>query len=134
MKTASSPDERLAQLRAKIDTFSGDRDWGQFHTPKNLSMALSVEVAELMEIFQWMDGHTGYDTLPDQSKQAIEHEVADIFMYLLRFCSVTGIDPIAAAESKLKLNAEKYPVEQVKGKSDKYTAYQTKNNNPKSTA
>jgi NTP pyrophosphatase (non-canonical NTP hydrolase) len=115
--------DQLAALRQKIDQFSEVRDWGQYHTPKNLSMAMSVEVSELMEIFQWQSGNETYESLSDKKKEAVRHELADIFIYLMRFCSVTGINPISAAEEKLKLNDAKYPASMVKGKSDKYTEY-----------
>lgn len=115
--------DQLLELRKKIDQFSEARDWGKYHTPKNLSMAMSVEVAELLELFQWQDGSEGFDGLTDSKKEAVAHEVADVFIYLMRFCSVTGIDPIKAAEDKLKLNDAKYPAEVVKGKSNKYTDY-----------
>lgn len=117
---ASDP---LSLLKQKIDQFSADRDWEKFHTPKNLTMALTVEAAELMEIFQWQDGQEVVYKLTEKKRQSVEHEVADIFIYLLRFCSVTGIDLITATEEKLIHNAEKYPVDIVKGKSDKYTEY-----------
>ncbi|PRP70874.1 hypothetical protein BUE93_09440 [Chromobacterium amazonense] len=123
MSKNSKSDDHFIQLRHKIDQFSDERDWGKFHTPKNLSMALTIEASELMELFQWQDGSEGFDSLTDMKKQAVEHEVADIFIYLMRFCSVTGIDPINAAEAKMKLNSEKYPSELVKGKSNKYTEY-----------
>ena len=84
-------------------------------------MALSVEAAELMEIFQWLEGSKGVTGLSEKKLQDVKHEVADIFIYLLHFCSVTGIDLLSAAEEKLQLNEEKYPTEVVKGKSDKYT-------------
>ncbi|MBD9632887.1 nucleotide pyrophosphohydrolase [Pseudomonas sp. PDM19] len=122
MKNTSSTD-RLAELRQKIDQFSEVRDWGKYHTPKNLSMAMSIESAELMEIFQWQEGSEGYLGLPESKKAAVEHEVADVFIYLMRFCSVTGIDPLRAAEEKLQLNDAKYPASLVKGKSDKYSDY-----------
>jgi len=86
-------------------------------------MALTVEAAELMEVFQWMEGHEGMENLSDKQRLAVEHELADVLICLLRFCSVTGIDPLAAAEEKLRHNAEKYPTELVKGKSEKYTEY-----------
>ena len=123
MSNSTSPTDRLAALCQKIDQFSEVRDWGQYHTPKNLSMAMSVEVSELMEIFQWQRESEGYNELPEHKKQAVAHEVADVFIYLMRFCSVTGIDPLAAAEEKLKLNDAKYPASVVKGKSDKYSDY-----------
>lgn len=113
----------LLQLKQKIDQFSQDRDWEKFHTPKNLTMALTVETAELMEIFQWQNDQDGVAGLSEKNRKAIEHEVADIFIYLLRFCSVTEIDLLKVAEEKLQINAEKYPVDVVKGKSEKYTEY-----------
>lgn len=117
------PPDPLAALQQRIDHFSAERDWGKFHTAKNLTMALAIEASELMEIFQWTDSSTSYETLSDDKKQAVSHEVADVFIYLLRFCSVTGIDPMRAAEEKLALNAEKYPADQVRGRSDKYSDY-----------
>lgn len=115
--------DRLTRLKQNIDQFSRDRDWEKFHTPKNLSMALSIEAAELMEIFQWLDSEDGLSGLSKKKREAVEHEVADVFIYLLRFCSVTDIDLFEAAEKKLQLNAEKYPIDIVKGKPNKYTEY-----------
>ena len=115
--------EKLELLKHKIDRFASDRDWVKFHTPKNLSMALSVEAAELVEIFQWLEGGEGISGLSEQKFQHVKHEVADIFIYLLRFSSVTGIDLLAAADEKLKLNELKYPINLVKGKSEKYNEY-----------
>jgi dCTP diphosphatase len=117
------PTDHLTDLRHRIDTFSKERDWGKYHTPKNLSMAMSIEASELMEIFQWQDGSEDFKTISEQKKTAVEHEVADVLIYLMRFCSVTGIDPLVAVEEKLKLNAAKYPASLVHGKSDKYTEY-----------
>ena len=121
MNTSQGGSLSLDDLRAKVDQFSADRDWGQFHTPKNLATALSVEVAELLEHFQWQRGDEAFADLPEAKRAAVAHELADVFVYLLRFCSVTGIDPIAAAEEKLALNAEKYPADRVRGQSAKYT-------------
>lgn len=118
-----SSTDQLVLLQQKVDDFSRQRDWEKFHTPKNLTMALTVEAAELMEIFQWQENAKDMAEFSDKKRQAVEHEVADIFIYLLRFCSVSGIDLLRAAEDKLKLNAEKYPAELVKGKSEKYTEY-----------
>jgi NTP pyrophosphatase (non-canonical NTP hydrolase) len=123
MTAPTSPCEKLESLKHKIDRFASDRDWEKFHTPKNLAMALSVESSELLEIFQWLEGGEGISGLSEQKLQHVTHEVADIFIYLLRFCSVTGIDLLAAADEKLKLNELKYPVNLVKGKSDKYNEY-----------
>ena len=118
------PSEKLEALRHRIDRFATDRDWEKFHTPKNLAMALSVEASELVEIFQWLEGNQGISALSEQKFQHVKHEVADIFIYLLRFCSVTGIDLLAAADEKLQLNGLKYPVDLVKGKSEKYNEYE----------
>ncbi|KAA6179142.1 nucleotide pyrophosphohydrolase [Pseudomonas marginalis] len=123
MSEAANQTDKLHLLKQKVDAFSKARDWEKFHTPKNLSMALTVEASELMEIFQWLDPQEAFTDLSTKKKTAVEHEVADIFIYLLRFCSVTGIDLIGAAEEKLKHNAEKYPAELVKGQSKKYTEY-----------
>ncbi|MCF6762542.1 nucleotide pyrophosphohydrolase [Pseudomonas fragi] len=123
MSNSITSSDQLAALRLEIDRFSEVRDWGQFHTPKNLSMALSVEASELMELFQWQVGDEDFALLADSKKEAVAHEVADVFIYLMRFCSVTGIDPLKAAEEKLKLNDAKYPAGVVKGKSDKYSEY-----------
>lgn len=123
MSNPITSSDQLAALRLEIERFSEVRDWGQFHTPKNLSMALSVEASELMELFQWQVGNEDFALLADSKKEAVAHEVADVFIYLMRFCSVTGIDPIKASEEKLKLNDAKYPAAVVKGKSDKYSEY-----------
>lgn len=123
MSISITPTDQLAALRLEIDRFSEVRDWGQFHTPKNLSMAMSVEASELMEIFQWQVGNEDYDSLSESKKESVTQEVADVFIYLMRFCSVTGIDPLKAVQEKLKLNDAKYPAGVVKGKSDKYSDY-----------
>lgn len=123
MSSSTTPIDQLAALRLEIDRFSEVRDWGQFHTPKNLSMAMSVEASELMEIFQWQVGNEDFASLSESKKEAVAHEVADVFIYLMRFCSVTGIDPLKAAQEKLSLNDAKYPAGVVKGKSDKYSDY-----------
>ncbi|WP_219094512.1 nucleotide pyrophosphohydrolase [Pseudomonas sp. UMAB-40] len=123
MSEVANQTDRLSLLKQKVDEFSKARDWEKFHTPKNLAMALTVEAAELMEIFQWLEPQESVQSLPSKKQRDVEHEVADIFIYLLRFCSVSGIDLINAAEEKLKHNAEKYPAELVKGQSKKYTEY-----------
>jgi len=123
MSEVANQTDRLSLLKQKVDEFSKARDWEKFHTPKNLAMALTVEAAELMEIFQWLEPQETFQGLPSKKQIAVEQEVADVFIYLLRFCSVSGIDLISAAEEKLKHNAEKYPAELVKGQSKKYTEY-----------
>ena len=109
----------ISKIQNQLQKFAVDRDWEQFHTPKNLVMALSVEASELVEIFQWLNAEESNS--PDQRQtEEINSEVADIAMYLLRFCSVLGIDLEKAIESKLERNAEKYPVNLSKGNAQKY--------------
>ena len=110
----------LEKLTAEINSFAQDRDWEQFHNPKDLSVALSIEVSELQELMLWVPTEKSAARI-EEKREAVENEVGDILVYLLRFCSVTGIDPIQAAKNKMKLNAEKYPVDKSKGNSKKYT-------------
>ena len=111
----------LLKLNNEITKFVCDRDWDQFHSVKNLSMALSVESAELLEIFQWMTEAQSNDVKNDPKTLAkVEDEVADIFVYLMRILSKTEIDLEKVVLNKIKKNAEKYPVEKSKGNSKKY--------------
>ena len=109
----------ISEIQNKLKNFAIERNWEQFHTPKNLSMALSVEASELVEIFQWLKP-TESNTPNEKQLEAINSEVADIAMYLLRFCSVLGIDIEEAIKNKLEKNAEKYPVNLSKGNAQKY--------------
>jgi len=115
--------DSLIELRQKIDAFVNERDWAQFHSPKNLAMAMIVEAAELVEHFQWDTIQESYD-LSAEKRQEVAHELADTFVYLLRLAEVTGIDLIEAANQKIALNAIKYPVDKAKGSNAKYTVYQ----------
>lgn len=110
----------LNSIKSQVRQFAQARDWEQFHNPKNLAMALGVEVAELQELLMWVEGEQSLERVQEK-QEAIENEVGDILIYLLRFCDITGIDPIQAAESKMKLNAEKYPIHKSRGNSKKYT-------------
>ena len=111
----------LDKVKVKLREFSEERDWEQFHSPKNLAMALSVEVAELVEIFQWSnDGGLAEIEDPDTRKQ-VEDEIADIFNYVVKFVDMLNMDLENASLEKVKRNAEKYPIDKSKGKSDKYT-------------
>jgi NTP pyrophosphatase (non-canonical NTP hydrolase) len=113
----------LTDLRQRVRHFSDERDWRRFHTPKNLVMALSVEVAELVEHFQWLP--TGADhELDDAARIGIRHEMADVLVYLIQLADHTGVDLHQAVLEKLELNASKYPVQQARGSARKYTAYQ----------
>ena len=121
--TPSSPSpDSLAQLRELTRAFARERDWEQFHTPKNLAMALSVEVAELAEHFQWLQ--TGADAELDDAKRAgIRHELADVLLYLVQLADKSGVDLHAAALEKMALNAAKYPADRVRGDARKSTEY-----------
>ena len=110
----------LQLLRDKLRTFAEARDWDQFHSPKNLSMALMVEAAELMEHFQWLTEAQSAELLPD-GLQAVGEELADILLYLVRLSDKLGIDLREAALLKLEKNALKYPAEQVRGSAKKYS-------------
>ena len=111
--------EKLSHLREAIRDFAKARDWEQFHTPKNLVMALSVETAELMEHFQWLTPEQSLQ-LNAQSRLEVAHEIADVLIYLTRLADVLQIDPLQAAFDKIQINAQKYPVEKSRGHNTKY--------------
>ncbi|HTS55031.1 MAG TPA: nucleotide pyrophosphohydrolase [Burkholderiales bacterium] len=111
--------DRLKTLQAQLREFVTERDWDQFHTPKNLAMALVAEAGELVEHFQWLTPEQSAQ-LPDHTRSEVELELADVLLFLLRLCDKLGIDPVAAGERKLELNAAKYPVEKARGKATKY--------------
>ena len=115
-------DDSLDNLRAKINQFVAERDWAQFHTPKNLAMAMIVEAAELVEQFQW-DTPTESQQLTPEKREAVAHELADTFVYVLRIAEVLEIDLIDAANKKIALNVIKYPVEKARSSNAKYTEY-----------
>ncbi len=113
---------RISELKARVQTFSRERDWEQFHSPKNLSMALAAAAAELMEHFLWAEPAASQARAADPSRRRdIADELADVVIYALEFANVTGIDVAAAIDAKLAANAAKYPVEKARGRSDKYT-------------
>lgn len=112
----------IAQLKAITAQFSRERDWEQFHAPKNLSMAIAAETGELLEHFLWVTPEESRDLMGNAEKRAkAEEELADIVILALQFANVAKIDLAAAIESKIARNALKYPVAKAKGKSDKYT-------------
>ncbi len=122
MKTMSDRATTVAELRERVLAFVRERDWEQFHAPKNLSMALAAETGELMEHFLWMSPEQSRTVVQDAAKRhKIEEEIADVVIYALEFANMTGIDVAAAIERKLVVNAKKYPVEKARGRSDKYT-------------
>ena len=110
----------LEVLRDALRRFASDRDWNQFHSPKNLAIALNVEAAELLEHFQWMSEAESIGLDPEQQAK-VREEAADVLLYLIRLADKLGIDLIAAASEKIALNANKYPVEKARGSSKKYT-------------
>jgi dCTP diphosphatase len=112
----------VAELKARLAAFVHERDWEQFHSPKNLSMALSAETGELMEHFLWATPEQSQGIANEPSKRAkIADELADVVIYALEFANITGLDVAAAIEAKMAANAKKYPVEKAKGRSEKYT-------------
>jgi len=113
-------DDPIETLRQDIRAFAEARDWQQFHTPKNLAMALSVEVAELLERFQWLTPEQSA-ALDAARREQVQQEMADVFIYLVRLADVLGVDLVAAAAAKMRLNAEKYPVEKARGIAAKYS-------------
>jgi dCTP diphosphatase len=110
----------LERLRDALREFSAARDWDQFHSPKNLAMALSAEAGELVEVFQWLTEEQSRRLSPEALAAARE-EVADVLLYLIRLSDQLGIDLAEAADRKLAANAEKYPVEKARGNSRKYS-------------
>jgi len=111
--------DRLETLRARLDQFAAERDWNQFHNPKNLAMALTGEVGELVEHFQWLTFEQA-ENLPAATREEVALEAADVLLFLIRLCDKLGIDLAAAAERKLALNAKKYPVRKSRGRATKY--------------
>ena len=114
--------DQLQDLKARIRQFDEERDWERFHSPKNLAMALIVEAAELVEHFQWLTEEQS-SSLPAEKLSEVEAELADILIYLVRIADRLDIDLDRAALKKLQSNAEKYPADKVRGKSNKYTDY-----------
>lgn len=119
--TASDATTALSELKERIAAFAAERDWEQFHTPKNLSMALAAEAGELMEHFLWVPSADTSRLDDPAHREAVADELADIVIYALEFANVTGLDLTAAINAKLAKNAAKYPVEKAKGKALKYT-------------
>ena len=112
----------FAELKSRVLAFARERDWEQFHAPKNLSMALAAEAGELMEHFLWATSDASRTIAHDPAKrQKIEEELADVVIYALEFANMTRIDVAAVIEKKMAANAKKYPVEKARGRSEKYT-------------
>lgn len=112
----------MQELVKRLRLFAEERDWEQFHSPKNLAMALSVEVAEIAEHFQWLTEEESRG-LGEDKRAALADEIGDVMIYLANLSDKLGIDPLRAAREKLEKNEKKYPARLVKGKSQKYTEY-----------
>ena len=112
--------DELAALQQALRAFARERDWEQYHLPKNLVLALVGEVGELAELFQWRTpAESDPDALDEASRAQVRDELADVFLYLLRLSDVLGVDLVAAAADKLAANAERYPAGEVRGSAEK---------------
>jgi NTP pyrophosphatase (non-canonical NTP hydrolase) len=116
------PPGNLDDLARLVRAFAQERDWDQFHTPKNLAMGVAIEAAELMEEFHWLTPEQS-GRLSPETLEAVRHEMADVFVYLILLADKLGVDLIAAAAEKIAINARKYPADAVRGKATKYDKY-----------
>ncbi len=115
--------DALRMLQQRLAAFAAERDWEQFHSPKNLAMALSVEAAEVVEEFQWLTEAQSED-LDAERRERVRLELADVLIYLLRLADRLDVDLLLAADDKIEANARKYPAERVRGDARKYTDYE----------
>ena len=124
----NKPESRsdLTELRDLVREFVSERDWDKFHTPKNLATALSVEASELLEPFQWLVSGDKHE-IDEEKLNAIRHEMADVLVYLVRLADKMEVDLFQAVLEKMALNRAKYPADQVRGDSRKYSEYKDKN-------
>lgn len=112
----------LETMQQRLLQFAKDRDWEQFHAPKNLAMALAVEAAELMEHFQWLSEAQSESLDPDKRRE-VGYELADVFIFTLRLAQRLDVDLAQLVEEKISINAQKYPADKVRGSAKKYTEY-----------
>lgn len=112
----------MENLKGAIRRFVRERDWEQFHSPKNLAMALSVEVSEVVEHFQWLTQEQSH-ALPPEKMREVAQEIGDVMIYLVELSDKLGVDPVEAATEKIRTNSSKYPANLVRGKAAKYTEY-----------
>ena len=119
-----SPDEHmsLAALQNRLQKFNQARDWGQYHSPRNLAMALSVEASELLELYLW-SADDGPQPPVESRNSKVAEEAADVLICLLNFCDKAGVNLLKATEAKISRNEEKYPIEKVKGRLEKHSEY-----------
>ena len=119
----SDSDTTIEELKRSVADFSAEREWEPFHTLKNLAMSIAIESGELMEHFQWVEGEAVEASLEDSDRRkAVEAELADVVIYALQFADRGEIDLASAVRRKMRINAEKYPVERSRGSSRKYDA------------
>jgi NTP pyrophosphatase (non-canonical NTP hydrolase) len=111
-------DNPIGDLQARLRDFARERDWEQFHNPKNLAMALAAEVGELVEIFQWLTPEQAADVMESERSDDVRDELADVLIYVARLADVVGVDLPAAADRKLAINDARYPAELVRGRAD----------------
>jgi len=112
----------MENLRGAIGRFVAEREWEQFHSPKNLAMALSVEVSEVVEHFQWLTQEQSRN-LPPEKVREVAQEIGDVMIYLVELSDQLGVDPVEAATEKVRANSGKYPADLVRGRAAKYTEY-----------
>ncbi|GAA5178910.1 nucleotide pyrophosphohydrolase [Rugosimonospora acidiphila] len=111
----------LEDLRDQVRQFAHERDWEQFHNPKNLAMAMAAEAAEVLEIFQWLTAEQSSAIMTDpRTAEAVRHELADVLSYLLHLADVLEVDLGSALQEKLRINERRYPADKARGRSDKY--------------
>lgn len=115
-------DATIENIKQRLRIFAEDRDWDQFHSPKNLSMALSVEASEIVEHFQWLTEEQSKNLSAEKLKE-IESELADTFIYLIRLADKLDVDLLKVAMEKMLINEKKYPVAKAKGNATKYTGF-----------
>jgi dCTP diphosphatase len=130
---ASTPMKDLEDIKLHLREFVAERDWQQFHSSKNIAMALMVEAAEILEHFQWLTPAQS-DNLEPAVKQQVADEIADVLVYLVRLADAQDINIMDAVNSKMAINAAKYPADLVRGKADKYTRYQQSTPDAESSA
>lgn len=113
----------MQDLVRRLREFAAERDWEKFHSPKNLAMALSVEVAEIAELFQWLTQEESRE-LPSGKKAELKEEIGDVLIYLTALADKFGLDPLDAARQKVEINEKKYPAHKVRGRAKKYSEYE----------
>ena len=122
LRLMKDSDTHLQEIKDRVLAFAKERDWEQFHAPKNLSMAIAAEAAELMEHFLWQSPEASCSDMEAENlRSKVEEELADVFIFAIEFANMTDIDIATIIDTKMKRNAEKYPVEKAKGRSVKYT-------------